>query len=257
MPDPPSTEEVDGLRRWNLVALVLHAASAIGVIAIANDFSLPVNASYPQAQPGVQDTWPAEVLFDVPLAWAAAGFAILSALAHLAVVTGGWRRYRADLADRGINQLRWIEYALSSSLMIFLIAQLVGIYDVAALLSLVGCNAAMILFGWSLELHAADRRRLGEAAPMSHFWFGCIAGIIPWIAIGIYLFGSGDAPTFVYGIYASLFVFFNTFGIVAWLEYRAIGPWRRVLVAERTYIVLSLTAKLALTWQVAANVLVL
>jgi hypothetical protein len=40
------------------------------------------------------------------------------------------------------------------------------------------------------------------------------------------------------------------------LEYARIGPWKRVLVAERSYIVLSFTAKLLLTWQVAINVLI-
>lgn len=42
------------------------------------------------------------------------------------------------------------------------------------------------------------------------FWFGCIAGAAPWIAIGGYLFGGGDAPAFVYAIFVSLFLAFNS-----------------------------------------------
>ena len=62
-------------------------------------------------------------------------------------------------------------------------------------------------------------------------------------------------PGFVIGIYVSLFVFFNSFAAVMALEYARIGAWRRVAFAERSYIVLSLAAKVALTWQVAINVL--
>ncbi|MEO6866875.1 MAG: heliorhodopsin HeR, partial [Gaiellales bacterium] len=161
----------------------------------------------------------------------------------------------ADLLG-GINQLRWIEYSLSSTLMVLLIAQLVGIFDIAALLGIAGANLSMILLGWVAERHAQDRRARRERVDWSAYIFGCITGIFPWIAIAIYLIGADGAPTFVYGIFVSLFVFFNSFAIVMLLEYLRIGPWRRVVFAERSYIVLSLTAKVALTWQVAANVLI-
>jgi len=38
-------------------------------------------------------------------------------------------------------------------LMIVAIATLFGIYDIAALVALFALNAAMILFGWMMELH--------------------------------------------------------------------------------------------------------
>ena len=40
-----------------------------------------------------------------------------------------------------------------------------------------------------------------------------------------------------------------------WLQYRRIGPWSDYLVGEKTYIILSLTAKALLAWQVFAAVL--
>jgi hypothetical protein len=253
-PDLPQRDEVERLRRWNLGALLLHAASAAGVLAIANDFSLPVNASWAQGPPGSAGSWPTEGLIDVPLAWAAAAFAILSALAHLAVLTFARSRYESDLL-RGINQVRWVEYSLSSTLMVVLVAQLVGIFDLAALLGIAGANVAMILFGWTMERQSLDRRARREPVDWSSYVFGCIVGLVPWIAIGAYLLGAPQVPGFVIGIFVSLFVFFNSFAVVMLLEYARIGPWARVVVAERTYIMLSLTAKVALTWQVAANVL--
>lgn len=49
------------------------------------------------------------------------------------------------------NPPRRVEYSLSPSLMIVLIAQLVCVGDVAGLVTLVGMYAAMIRFGWLQE----------------------------------------------------------------------------------------------------------
>jgi len=50
-------------------------------------------------------------------------------------------------------------------------------------------------------------------------------------------------------------VFFNCFAVNQLLQYRARGRWADYLFGERVYILLSLVAKLALAWQVFANVL--
>ena len=141
-------------------------------------------------------------------------------MAHAVVCTVWWQRYVADLG-RGRNPARWVEYSLSSSLMIVLIAQLVGISDVAALVALFGVNASMILFGWLQERYeqpgaAAGCRSSSAALP----------GSCPWVAITVYLLSPGSTssaspPGFVYGIFVSLFVFFNVFALNQWLQYRA------------------------------------
>lgn len=181
-------------------------------------------------------------------------FLALSALAHLIVCTAWWRPYVADLARRR-NVARWVEYSFSASLMIVLIAQLVGISDIAALLALFGVNAAMILFGWLQEKYEEPGGR-----GWLPFTFGCVAGIVPWLAIAVYVAAPGSAssaspPGFVYGILVSLFLFFNVFALNQWLQYRARGRWGDYLFGEQVYIVLSLTAKSALAWQVFGGTL--
>jgi len=238
------------LRLGNAAAAVLHAAQAVAVVAIANDAALPVAGSFLQGPPGTAPGAP-ETLFEVRMAWAVAAFLALSAIAH-AVVAGpafGW--YGRTLARRR-NPARWIEYAFSASLMIVLIAMLTGIADVAALVALFGVNASMILFGWVQERYEEPG---GSLLP---FWFGCVAGVVPWIAIGIYLVSPGsdaEPPGFVYAIYVSLFLFFNVFALNMYLQYRRVGRWRDYLVGESTYVILSLTAKSALAWQVFAGAL--
>jgi hypothetical protein len=248
-----SRTQQNGLRRWNLGAAALHLAQAVVVVALATDFSLPVTGSYLQGPPGTT-AQAAVVLFDIPTGLAVAAFLAISALAHLLVVTAWWPRYLGDLV-RHRNAARWVEYAFSSSLMIVLIAQLCGISDVAALLALFGVNTAMILFGWLQEKYEE---------PGGHGWlpfvFGCIAGIVPWIAIAVYVAAPGttssaEPPGFVYGIVASLFVFFNIFALNQWLQYRAKGRWAAYLFGEKVYVFLSLTAKSVLAWQVFAGAL--
>jgi hypothetical protein len=138
--------------------------------------------------------------------------------------------------------------------MIVLIAMLTGIADVAALLALAGVNASMILFGLIQEKYESP----GRNASLLPFWLGVIAGVVPWVAIGIYLVSPGvsaSPPAFVYGIFFSLFVFFNIFAVVMVLQYKKVGRWADYLYGERTYILLSLVAKSALAWQVFGGTL--
>jgi hypothetical protein len=83
---------------------------------------------------------------------AVAVFLLLSALAHLALSTFGYKWYVAKLKS-GMNPARFYEYTLSSSLMIVLIGMLVGVSDLGALILMFGINAMMNLFGILMELH--------------------------------------------------------------------------------------------------------
>ena len=175
------------------------------MVVLANDFALPVTAAFMEGPPGSPAT--TEELFTLPLGPAVAAFLFISAAAHLLIAGPAWSWYRRQLAASR-SYARWIEYAFSSSLMIVLIAMITGIADVAALVAIGGVNASMILFGL-LQEHYEQPGRPGWLP----FIFGCIAGAIPWIGIGIYLWvrDRRQSPGFVYGIFVSLFLFFNSF----------------------------------------------
>jgi Heliorhodopsin len=239
------------LRLYNAAMGTFHLAQAGLILFLATDFTLPVTATFLQGPPGTGSSL--TDLFSVSVAWGVAGFLFLSAIAHYTVSAPGvFEWYRRNLSyDR--NPARWIEYAFSASLMVVLIAMLTGISDVAALLAIAGVNASMILFGWLMENYESPGRP-GWLA----YWFGVIAGGVPWIAIGIYLLSpatEASPPGFVWAIYISLFVFFNSFAVNMVLQYRQVGPWRNYLFGEQVYILLSLVAKSALAWQVFAGTL--
>lgn len=240
------------LRIYNLVMGVFHAAQGVVILLIANSFALPVTATFMEGPPG-QDPPALDTLFDIRFAWGVAAFLFLSAIAHLLIVSPGVYPWYQRNLQRSRNYARWVEYSISSSVMVVLIAMLTGISDIAALGGIFGVNAAMILFGL-LQEHYEEP---GNKRWMP-YWFGVLTGAVPWLLIGIYLWGptsAGEPPAFVYAIYFSLFLFFNSFAINMVLQYRKVGKWKDYLYGEYVYVFLSLTAKSLLAWQVFGSTL--
>ncbi|MEP6561531.1 MAG: heliorhodopsin HeR [Nakamurella sp.] len=249
-----SNERIKPLRKLNISAGILHLASLVAVLVLSNSFSLPVTATYMTGPPGSTFASPV-LLFSNNVSYTIALFLGLSAFFHFLVATGKFFPRYTEGLQQNRNTFRWVEYSLSSSVMIFLIAQLNGIADYAALLAIFGVNLSMILFGWLQEKYTTPGD--GQWLP---FIFGCIAGLVPWIIILIQLLSpSGPAgvtvPGFVYGIVISLFIFFNSFALVQYKQYRAKGKWADYLRGEKTYIALSFIAKSLLAWQIFAGTL--
>ena len=249
-----SVPRLAGFRRWNLGLALLHGIQVVLVLLLANDFAITVTSQYPQGPPGSVAPAPS-ALFDVRIGIAVAVFLALAALDHLLTGTVLRGRYEADL-QRGLSRFRWMEYSISASIMVLLIGFYTGITGISAVIAIIGANVAMILFGWLQELMNPPGRTRTTMLP---FWFGCIAGAAPWLVILVNMIGasSGDGsnavPGFVYGIIASLFVFFMSFALNQWLQYRRIGPWADYAYGEKAYLVLSLVAKTALAWQIFAG----
>lgn len=239
------------LRAVNIVMGLFHSLQAAAVLALSNDFNTPLAATYLTGPPGSPAGEPT-ILWDLPFAEGVALFLGLSAIFHWLIASPlFFDRYVAGLAE-GRNLFRWVEYSLSSSVMIVLIAALTGITDASAMVAIFGVNAAMIFFGAVQEKYEQPG---GSLVP---FWLGCVVGVVPWLAIGLYPVSPGSSaepPGFVYAIYMSLFLFFNVFALNQWLQYRQVGRWRSYLFGEYAYIVLSLVAKSALAWQVFGGTL--
>jgi hypothetical protein len=246
-----SGRQATSLRRWNIGLGGIHAVQAVAILALATSFTLPVTATFMEGPPGTTAGAPA-TLFAISVAWGVALFLLLSAAFHwLVVLPGVFGRYTSGLAEQH-DYFRWAEYSLSSSVMIVLIAMLTGITDIAALIGIFTANAAMIFFG------AVQERYERPGGSLWPFWLGCVVGIAPWLAVGVYLWSPGstaEPPAFVYAIFVSLFLFFNIFALNMWLQYRRVGRWTSYLFGERAYLMLSLVAKSALAWQVFAGTL--
>ena len=251
---------VEKLRRFNIFMGFLHLVQglamiyfAVAVIAEISTFQINVTTNFLEFIPGEGLVLASADLFALPFGFAVASFLLISAVAHFLISGPFNKQYNADLL-RGVNKYRWFEYALSSSVMIVLISTLFGIYDIASLSLIFIVNASMNLFGLDMELLNSYRREKGEKVDWGPFIWGTIAGLAPWIAILLYMFGNtaniAEIPWFVWAIVGFYFVAFNTFPINMILQYLKVGKWKNYLYGERGYIVLSLVAKSVLAWLV-------
>ena len=100
------------LRWYNIAMGFFHAAQGAAVVALSNDFSLPVTATFLQGPPGSALSQP-EVLFDLPLGPAVASFLFLSALAHFTISAPGVFGWYVANLEKNRNYARWIEYSLT------------------------------------------------------------------------------------------------------------------------------------------------
>ena len=257
------------LFNWNRLLVLLHGIQATIIWWISpTDALVRFEGTYPVSKivdgqfVGLDSA--KELLISFPLAYLVAAFFLLSALAHFLVAYPFRKRYESWLA-REFNPMRWAEYALSSTLMIVGIASLSFITDAGALIAIAVCNASMNLFGWSMEEANIGRKNV----QWSHYIFGCIAGIAPWIAlfttVGLSLanWPTGIGPNgrdleafkpVLITIYVSLFISFNIFAVNMVLQRLKVGKWADYLHGERSYMILSLVAKTLLAWQVWTGV---
>lgn len=254
----------ESLKRLNVYAGFLHLASGIlvlaGVIALGQlaGWSRDLYTFYLQFKvaPGVFEVGPVpEVVFTLGyLGVILALFPFVSAAAHFTIAYLRNKDYN-DSLKKGMNPYRWYEYAISSSIMIVLIATFTGVWDLWSLAMIFVLNAVMNLFGYQME----KLNQYTQKVDWSNYIFGCIAGFTPWVVMAAYFvnaLGSSETqpPTFVYLILGVYFALFCSFAVNMVLQYLGVGNWKDYLYGERVYILLSFVAKFALTWLVFTGV---
>lgn len=262
---PVTTARLDGwprLRVFNAMMAGLHSLQALAILLLSSGFTLPITSSFvtiPEGSGGPGAGVPElDKIVDVPIAPLIATFLLISAADHLLLSLPRVSRWYLKNLENGVNWARWWEYAFSSSIMILVIAMFPGIYDIGTLIVLVSLNVMMIFCGLIME--SVNKGAVKENVNWLPFWFGAFAGAMPWVVIVLFLISpggrsAGDVPGFVYGIFFSLFAFFNCFAVNMYLQYKRIGPWRNYIFGEYGFIVLSLGAKSALAWQVFSGTL--
>ena len=76
--------QIEPLKKWNIVAGLLHLSSLIAVLGLSNNFSLPVTATYMTGPPGSSFTKPIQ-LFSTNVSYTIALFLGLSAFFHFLI----------------------------------------------------------------------------------------------------------------------------------------------------------------------------
>jgi hypothetical protein len=167
-----------GLRRFNLIMGFLHLIQGILMILISNDTTYPIFTNYLNFDVATRTLKPnTELFYNLPFGPAVACFLLISAVAHFYLATIGYPRYLENL-KKGMNPVRFYEYALSSSLMIVLISMLIGLWDLGALIVIFTLNATMNVFGIMMELHNQHTENLSAKTVLCWLiWTGTLAPV--------------------------------------------------------------------------------
>ena len=189
------------------------------------------------------------VLFTVDLGAGVIALCLLVAVSRLIVVVPGvFPRYSSGVRSNR-HTARWIEFAFSSSITIFLVAQLNGINDSGALVLSYATTSGMTLFRVLQERspRSASRRML----PLS---FAAATGIVPWGVIALYQVAAlavGQPPSaFVRVITLTMLAFAFGFFVSHWREQRRSDSAESAAAGERTHILLSLASTSVFAWLV-------
>ena len=252
----PETKVGRQLQTFNRIAGLTHLIQGVVLLVILNpETTIPVITRFFDETPdGVRPV--SETLFEFPIALIGPIFLLLSAAAHLLISSPFYvHRYEANI-ENGINPVRWWEYAFSSSLMLVVLLMLGGLIEVSTIVFIFTLNFIMNLMGLMMEKY----NQLTEKTSWLAFNIGVFAGIVPWIMGGLYFWVSTSNIADSIPVYAQFgflltFLFFNSFAINMWLQYKKIGKWKVYAYGEKAYIVLSLVSKSALGWIVVLGTL--
>jgi hypothetical protein len=235
-----------GLRTLSVLSGAVLLAEAVVVAVIIARSHTQVLLPVALHLRGTDGTSP---LGRVDLGMAVIVLCALVALARLVVVVPPvFPRYFAGVQTNR-HSARWIEFAFSSSIVIFLVAQLNGISDIGTLVLGYAITSGMTLFTVLQE-----RSPRAASARMLPLWFGAVIGIVPWGVIAFHQVAqllSGQPPSaLVRVITLTMLAFSFAFFVSHWREQRQANTTRTLPGGERTHILLSLASTSAFTWLV-------
>ena len=192
------------------------------------------------------------------------GVVVLLALLAVSFVLLAMRPLR-ERFDRGVthhlNDARWIIFSLTSSITVFLVAQLNGITAIGTLVLIYAATTTMTLFSVvqdrltaSSSAASSSPRASSEPPSSLALVFGAAIGIVPWgiiafheIAAGI----TGNGPSLSVRIITLVMLGFAfAFAITNWREHGRARGGSVTAQGERTFIVLSAVAASVFAWAV-------
>lgn len=196
-------------------------------------------------------------------------FSFLSAIAHLGNASL-WRTQYVQALQSGYAPFRWIEYSMSASVMILILAYISGSVFESTLILLFALTMITMVFGHLHEVICRPKS-LDQWSVTSLVWrlqahlFGYIPQLFAWaIVVSNFLEAAKTSttddqgekrqmPTFVYGIVFGEMLIFWSFGLVQLVV--SMRPPSKYYQGEIAYMWLSLFAKGFLCMLCLVNVL--
>jgi len=212
-------------------------------------------------------TFDGHVLSQVNILVGALVLLCLAAVSFLLLASPAIFPRYAEKLTRNRHDARWVVFSLTSSITVFLVAQLNGICDIGTLVLIYAATSAMTLFNVVAERMPAGAIDSRDSRVLA-LSFGAAVGIVPWgiiafTEIAASIVGEGpSAPVRVITLLmlAAAFVF----AVTNWSDIRRPSDAKLRLGdvtvpdlrGERAFIVLSAVAASAFAWGIFAGVIV-
>jgi hypothetical protein len=259
------------LSTWNWIAAVANGASAVGLglwfllqkdgdinfnTTLYNLHITDFNVDNPEAS--IVTPTPALNVTGLVMKILVVIYFLFTTFFHILYATDafGTGAYSRAIASQN-NWFRWIEYAISSTIMTFLIALICGVKSLDAVILLVIMNIGMIICGQIVEAASGPNATNIKIVASLIGWV-LLAGIIT-IFFKSFFTGLADAktnnfkvPTWVYLIIFPLIAWYASFGFVSlWQAFGSKHNIQQYLKIEKAYILLSLFSKINLGYFIA------
>ena len=167
-------------------------------------------------------------------------FSVITAAFHVYYTTQP-KKYVDDIKDNNKNTLRWVEYSITATLMIFVISVLAGVKTITSLLQICTKNLCVMLLAIVMDGYP------GKQETYLVFAIAWILYFTQWASIFIAYQESAEiTPGFVDALVGVMFVLFSCFGGLQ--AYQMFGKYSQdnFLQFELIYSALSFTSKTTL-----------
>jgi hypothetical protein len=194
-------------------------------------------------------------IYDVNLLYLIAILLIFSLCMRLVLLTTYRPDYEQSLKG-AVHKARWVEYAVSTSLIMLVVTVLSGVYDVTTLIIMIVSIIFAGVLATAMELYHQANSKFHR----SLFSLFIATSLIPWVVILIYEFGThllGNTGTagYLYGLYASVAILSIVKFVYLYFEHMKVKMWANALYAEVAWTVVGFVMVSLVTWQVFAGAL--
>jgi hypothetical protein len=244
MADSTSFTRLRFLLATAAIALALQSAVAGVLVTVSPDSS-------PAALGSV--TFDQNVLLEVNIqVGAVVLLGLLAASFGLLAWSRPWSNYVRRLAENN-HGARWIVFSLTSSITVFLVAQLNGITDIGTLVLIYAATSTMTLFSLVQERMPVGPENKGSHR-MLPLMFGAAIGIVPWGIIAFWeiaasIAGNGP-PAGVRILTLLMLAAAISFALANWSEQRRAAQGVIDVRGEQAFIVLSAVGASVFAWAV-------
>lgn len=245
------------LRKLNWAAAFAQGGTGLGILIyfLIKGGNINYNTALYQYDIDVNQEDPVASIVKANLVWNVSGillktlvilFFAFTCFFHILYATDcfGTGAYSRAIANEN-NYFRWIEYAISSTIMTFIILIITGVKDFDLVIFALIINVAMILCGQIVEA-AKDKKVKYVALAVG---FICLLGL-SYVILRTFFTRLYQAnkygfkiPGYVYGIVFPLVAWYASFGIVSLVQAIKGGNY---ITYEKWYIYLSFLSKLNL-----------